>query len=41
MPPRGVKTRDQLYNDARKLNIEGRSKMTEDQLQRAVAGASS
>lgn len=32
--------RDQLYNDARKLNIEGRSKMNEDQLQRAVAGAS-
>jgi hypothetical protein len=33
------RTRDQLYNDARKLNIEGRSKMTKDQLQRAVAGA--
>jgi hypothetical protein len=37
--PKG-KTRDQLYNDARKLNIEGRSKMNKDQLQRAVAGAS-
>ena len=37
--PKG-RTRDQLYNDARKLNIEGRSKMTKDQLQRAVAGAS-
>jgi hypothetical protein len=34
-------TRDQLYNDARKLNIEGRSKMTKEQLQRAVAGAQS
>ncbi len=38
--PRG-RTRDQLYNDARKLNIEGRSKMNKDQLQRAVAGAKS
>jgi hypothetical protein len=38
--PKG-RTRDQLYNDARKLNIEGRSKMNKDQLQRAVAGASS
>ena len=35
------RTRDQLYNDARKLNIEGRSKMTKEQLQRAVAGAQS
>lgn len=31
--PKG-RTRDQLYNDARKLNIEGRSKMTKEQLQR-------
>jgi hypothetical protein len=38
--PKG-RTRDQLYNEARKLNIEGRSKMTKDQLQRAVAGAKS
>jgi hypothetical protein len=38
--PKG-RTRDQLYNDARKLNIEGRSKMTKGQLQRAVAGAKS
>ena len=38
--PKG-KTRDQLYNDARKLKIEGRSKMSKKQLQRAVAGASS
>ena len=30
-------TRDQLYNEARKLGIDGRSKMTKDQLQRAVA----
>jgi hypothetical protein len=35
------RTRDQLYNDARKLNIEGRSKMSKRQLQRAVAGAQS
>ena len=30
-------TRDQLYNEARKLGIDGRSKMTKDQLKRAVA----
>jgi hypothetical protein len=35
----GGRTRDQLYNDARKLGIEGRSKMSKGQLQRAVAGA--
>jgi hypothetical protein len=35
--PKG-RTRDQLYNEARELNIEGRSKMTKDQLQRAVDG---
>src|SRR3954464_10213483 len=34
------RTREQLYNDAKKLGIEGRSKMTKQQLQRAVAGAS-
>jgi hypothetical protein len=33
--PRG-RTRDQLYNEARKLGIEGRSKMNKDQLERAV-----
>jgi hypothetical protein len=33
------RTRDQLYNDAKKLGIEGRSKMSKDQLQHAVAGA--
>jgi hypothetical protein len=47
MPPRGVKrarsapvsrTRDQLYNEAKKLRIEGRSRMNKSQLQRAVAG---
>ena len=37
----GGKTREQLYNDAKKLGIEGRSKMSKGQLQRAVAGASS
>ena len=36
----GGRTREQLYNDAKKLGIEGRSKMSKDQLQRAVAGAS-
>jgi len=37
----GGKTREQLYNDAKKLGIEGRSKMSKGQLQRAVAGSSS
>src|SRR3954464_1071489 len=37
--PKG-RTRDQLYNDAKKLGIEGRSKMSKAQLQRAVAGKS-
>jgi hypothetical protein len=35
--PRG-RTKEQLYNEARKLNIEGRSKMSKQQLQRAVDG---
>ena len=30
------RTRDQLYNEARNLRIEGRSNMTKAQLQRAV-----
>src|SRR5256885_13642538 len=30
------RTRDQLYNEARKLGIEGRSKMKKAQLERAV-----
>ncbi|MFT3863040.1 MAG: hypothetical protein QM729_02125 [Solirubrobacterales bacterium] len=34
------RTREQLYGDAKKLGIEGRSKMTKDELQKAVAGAS-
>src|ERR671934_888047 len=33
--PRG-RTRDQLYNDAKRLNIRGRSRMSKSQLQRAV-----
>ncbi|MDQ6746115.1 MAG: plasmid stabilization protein [Actinomycetota bacterium] len=33
------RTREQLYNDARKLGIEGRSKMNKSQLQRAVQRA--
>jgi hypothetical protein len=32
----GGRTRDQLYNEARRKNIAGRSKMTKAQLQRAV-----
>ncbi len=35
----GGRTREQLYGDAKKLGIEGRSKMSKAQLQRAVAGA--
>ena len=30
------RTRDQLYNEAKRLGIEGRSKMNKAQLQRAV-----
>ena len=30
------RTRDQLYNEAKRLGIDGRSKMNKDQLQRAV-----
>jgi hypothetical protein len=30
------RTRDQLYNEAKRMNIEGRSKMNKAQLQRAV-----
>jgi hypothetical protein len=30
------RTRDQLYNEAREMGIEGRSSMNKDQLQRAV-----
>jgi len=33
--PRG-RTRDQLYNEAKNLRIEGRSRMTKARLQRAV-----
>jgi hypothetical protein len=35
--PRG-RTRDQLYDEARQLGVDGRSKMSKDQLQRAIAG---
>jgi hypothetical protein len=35
--PKG-RTRDQLYNEARNLGIEGRSRMDKSQLQRAVDG---
>ena len=30
------RTREQLYNEAKSLNVEGRSKMTKAQLERAV-----
>jgi hypothetical protein len=33
--PKG-RTRDQLYNEARRMGIEGRSRMTKEQLRRAV-----
>jgi hypothetical protein len=33
--PKG-RTREQLYNEAKKLNVEGRSRMSKTQLQRAV-----
>jgi plasmid stabilization system protein ParE len=32
------RTKEQLYNEARQLGIEGRSTMNKAQLQRAVAG---
>ncbi len=35
--PRG-RTREQLYNEAKKLGVEGRSRMSKIQLQRAVDG---
>jgi hypothetical protein len=38
--PKG-RTRDQLYNEAKKLGIEGRSSMNKAQLQRAVEGKKS
>jgi hypothetical protein len=38
--PKG-RTRDQLYNEARQLGIDGRSQMNKAQLQRAIAGKKS
>ena len=38
--PKG-RTRDQLYEEAKQLGIEGRSSMSKDQLQRAIAGKKS
>lgn len=32
----GGRTRDQLYQEARRMNIKGRSKMTKAELERAV-----
>lgn len=33
----GGRTKEQLYNEAKRLKIEGRSSMNKEQLQRAVA----
>src|SRR3954468_24314081 len=35
------RTRDQLYEEAKQLNIEGRSSMNKDQLQRGIGGKKS
>jgi hypothetical protein len=35
--PKG-RTKEQLYGEAKRLGVEGRSKMTKAQLQRAIAG---
>jgi hypothetical protein len=35
------RTRDQLYNEAKQLGIEGRSRMNKEQLQRAISGKKS
>jgi hypothetical protein len=35
--PKG-RTKEQLYNEAKRMNIEGRSRMSKAQLQRAVDG---
>ena len=37
-PGRRGPTRDQLYNEARRLGVDGRSTMTKAELERAVAG---
>ncbi len=37
--PKG-RTKAQLYNEAKRRGIQGRSKMTKDQLQKAIAGKS-
>src|SRR5437773_116645 len=37
--PKG-RTKEQLYNEAKRRGIEGRSRMTKAQLQRALAGKS-
>jgi hypothetical protein len=38
--PKG-RTKEQLYDEAKRLNVKGRSKMSKAQLQRAVAGKKS
>ncbi len=34
----GGRTRDQLYEEARRMNIEGRSRMSKAELEKAVGG---
>lgn len=36
----GGRTKEQLYNEAKRRGIKGRSSMTKDQLQKAIAGKS-
>ena len=38
---RGNRTKEQLYNQAKRLKIPGRSSMTKQQLERAISRASS
>lgn len=38
---RSDRTKDELYDEAKRLNIEGRSSMTKQQLERAIARATS
>jgi hypothetical protein len=38
-PAGPAKTKDELYADAKRLGVKGRSKMTKEELARAVRGA--
>ena len=37
LEPGGGRTKEQLYNEAKRLGIEGRSRMNKEQLRRAVS----